>query len=182
MSGNVTPTLPDKSPIGYVKTARLHDLLEATAKRLRTDCPLIADADILCLPEYEGDLWNNIKKILNKQLGILLVIGLESVNSRAEGSTAFFRDIALVVRCYESVLLNQSSTGTRIPALALAEAACYYLHDWIPTEADVDAPQPLAMQENNTLHLDPHLSKPENGMICWVARFTTSGCVSCLCE
>jgi hypothetical protein len=59
MSANQTPGLSDKTPLGYEGTSALQSLLETVAERLRAQ-KLIAIKGIRVLPEYAGDLYNQL--------------------------------------------------------------------------------------------------------------------------
>lgn len=183
MHGDVASTVPDKTPSGYERTGRIHDLCEAVAARLRT-CSIIQDKGIRVLPEYAGDMFNQLAGVLNKRLSVLIVVGLDDggINALQRGEGVYLKDIGIKVSCFESVLLNQSSTGTKVSALALAELSLVKLHAWMPEAEDVAAPQPIYMREEKTLILDADKSKPEQGLVCYTTRFTCAGCAKCDCE
>lgn len=180
MAANVTPTLADKLS-GYENQSGLHALLEAVAAQLRTQT-LFAAKGIRVLPEYDGDLINNLNLVLGKKLSVLAMVGFEAANADHKSLSAMLRDIRIEVKIFESVMINQGSTGTRVSALSFAEAALASLHQWAPTaSASLVNPQSLRMAETNTLRLDNEESKPASGMICYTARFVTAQCLVCHC-
>jgi hypothetical protein len=182
MSADLTPTLADKLPGGYEVSSSLHTLLEAVAAKLRTHS-IIAAKGIRVLPEYHGDLYNQLNSVINKRLSILVMVGLEGANAAHGSIQVAMKDIRLQVHVFESVLMNQGATGTKVPALALAEAAIVTLQNWQPAASDnMPNPGPLFMQKEKTLFLNEELAKPEAGMVCYTARFFTSGCLICHCD
>lgn len=177
MGANVTPTLADKLS-GYTQPSGLHSLLEAICARLRTQT-LYASSGIRVLPEYDGDLINSLVNVLNKRLSICAVVSFSACNADHTSLSLMLRDIRVDVSVYESVLMNQSASGTQISALTFAEAALAQLHQWAPTATDVLInPQPLRMQKSGTLILDQEKSDLKGGLICYVARFATSQAVA----
>ena len=181
MAANVTPTLADKLS-GYENQSGLHALLEAVCARLRTQTLFAAKA-IRVLPEYHGDLLNNLNAVLGKRLSVLAMVGFEAANADHKSLSAMFRDIRLEVKVFESVLFNQGASGTRVSSLSFAEAACGSLHQWAPTASEsLVNPQALRMAEKNTLALDREESQQASGMICYTARFTTAQCLLCHCS
>jgi hypothetical protein len=181
MAANVTPTLADKLG-GYQNQSGLHALLEAVAARLRTQTLFTAKA-IRVLPEYDGDMINQLNAVLNKKLSVLAMVGFEAANAAHSSLSAMMKDIRLEVKIFESVMINQGSTGTRVSALSFAEAALASLHQWAPTaSASLVNPQSIRMAEQNTLRLDREESQPASGMICYTTRFVTAQCLSCHCS
>lgn len=181
MATNVTPTLADNLG-GYQNQSGLHALLEAVSARLRTQT-LFAAKGIRVLPEYDGDMINQLNKVLNKSLSVLAMVGFESANADQKSPAAILNDIRLEVKIFESVMINQGSTGTRVSALSFAEAALASLHYWAPTaSASLVNPQALRMAEQNTLRLDREESQPSKGMICYTTRFVTKQCLVCHCS
>ena len=181
MSANVTPSLADNLG-GYENQSGLHALLEAVCAQLRTQT-LYAAKGIRVLPEYHGDLINQLNAVLGKKLSVLAMVGFEAANANHASLSAMLKDIRLEVRVYESVLINQAASGTRVSSLSFAEAALASLHQWMPTaSASLINPQPLRMAEHHTLMLDREESKPASGMICYVARFVTAQCLVCHCS
>lgn len=181
MPANVTASLDDKLS-GYESQSGLHALLEAIAARLRTQ-DLFEAKGIRVLPEYHGDLINDLNKVLNRKLSVLAMVGFEAANADHKSLSAMLRDIRIEVKLFESVMINQGSTGTRVSALSFAEAALASLHQWAPTaSASLVNPQALRMAEANTLRLDNEESKPAQGMICYTTRFVTAQCLVCHCD
>lgn len=181
MASDITPTLSDKTPFGYEAPSALQAFLEAIAERLRAQ-KLIALAGIRVLPEYEGDLYNKLNAVMNKKLGLLIMVGFEGANAGQGSSALMLKDIRLQVHIFESVLLNQGASGTRISALALAERVLSQLHDWQPAKTDILVnPGIISMQSDRTLFLNLEESKPEAGAVCYTTRFRSSSCIVCDC-
>lgn len=181
MVANVTPTLADNLG-GYQNQSGLHALLEAVSARLRTQTLFAAKA-IRVLPEYDGDMINQLNAVLNKKLSVLAMVGFEAANADHKSLSAMLKDIRLEVKIFESVMINQGSTGTRVSALSFAEAALASLHQWAPTaSASLVNPQSIRMAEQNTLRLDREESQPAKGMICYTTRFVTAQCLVCHCS
>lgn len=175
---DATPTLPDKTPGGYENASALHTLLEAIAARLESQ-DLIAATGVRVLPEFAGDLYSKLVQVMNKKLGALIVVGFDQVNKGDSSLSVFFRRMEIVIDCYESVLLNQSSTGTRTSALTLAEACAIHLHQWQPAKTAVLVnPGVLSLTENGTLFMDRDKGDPAKGLICYSARLTCGGCLA----
>ena len=170
MSADVTPTLPDKTPGGYTSAGSLQALIDDVASRLQAH-DLILAKGIRVLPEYAGDLYTRLNELLNKRLSCLMVVALEGVDSKATGMTRSFKQIALTVLCYESVIHNQATLGSRTSALTLAELACGWLHNWQSADG-----QQVWMQEENTLALDKDRTDLKAGVVCYAARLFTQGC------
>lgn len=177
MASDVAPTVPDKTPGGYEVTGRLHDICEAVAARLR-GMNVVQAKGIRVLPEYDGDMFNQLVSVMNKRLAILVVVGIDDggINSLQRGIGTFLKDIGIKVSVFESVLFNQGATGSKVSSLALAELSLSRLHNWIPSTEEVAVPQIISMREEKTLFLDAERSKPESGLICYTSRFFTSGC------
>jgi hypothetical protein len=182
MSANQTPGLSDKTPLGYEGTSALQSLLETVAERLRAQ-KLIAIKGIRVLPEYAGDLYNQLNSVLNKRLGLLIMVGFEGANAAQTSGQHMLKDIRLQVHVFESVLFNQGASGTKISALALAERCLTQLNDWTPTAtASLVNPQVITMQSDRTLFLNEEEAKPEAGMICYTVRLKASACLVCDCD
>lgn len=181
MSADLTPALADKLS-GYENQSGLHALLEAVCAKLRTQT-LIAAKGIRVLPEYHGDLYNGINSVINRKLSMLMMVSFAAVNAKHSSLSAMLRDIRIEVRVYESVLINQSASGTQTSALSFAEAALATLHQWQPeaTSALIN-PQALRMAETGTLRLDEENAKPASGMICYATAFNTGACLTCHCS
>lgn len=181
MAANVTPTLADKLS-GYENQSGLHALLEAVSARLRTQT-LFAAKGIRVLPEYDGDMINQLNAVLGRKLSVLAMVGFEAANASHASLSAMLRDIRIEVKIFESVLINQGATGTKTSALSFAEAALASLHQWAPTaSASLINPQALRMAEQNTLRQDREESQPASGMICYTTRFVTAQCLVCHCS
>jgi hypothetical protein len=182
MSANQTPGLSDKTPLGYEGTSALQSLLETVAERLRAQ-KLIAIKGIRVLPEYAGDLYNQLNAVIGKRLGALIQVGFESGNAGQTSGQNMLKDIRLQVHVFESVLFNQGASGTKISALALAERCLTQLNDWTPTAtASLVNPAALMMQSERTLFLNEEEAKPEAGMICYTVRLKASACLVCDCD
>lgn len=180
MGANVTPNLADKLS-GYEQPSGLHSLLESICARLREQS-LYAAKGMRVLPEYHGDLMNSLAAVLGKRLSVLAVVSFEACNADHTSLSLALRDIRIKVSVYESVLINQGTTGTKISALTFAEAALAQLHMWAPAATDVLLnPQPLHMLKSNTLGLDADGSDLKGGQVCYTVRFATSQCVACHC-
>ncbi len=177
MSADKTPTVADKSLSGYIVTSGLHALLEAVAAEIRT-VPLVNKHGIRVLPEYAGDMYNQMNRVINKQLSLLVMVALETANKGNESIVPWLKDVRLQVHVYEGVLMNESSSGTRVPALAVAERVCARLHNYQPpASASLTEPQPLFLSAERTLGLNADESQPMKGMVCYTARFRTSTCI-----
>lgn len=174
MSADLTPTLPTKTPGGYTVVGNLEELLAAVTTKLQTST-LIANRGIKVMPQHAGDLYNRLNEVINKKLGCLMMVALEGVDSKAQGMTPEFKNTGITVLCYESVLFNQSASGSKVSALTLAELSCKMLHAQDLSSTPGDLPQ-LFMTVENTIGVDGERSDLNAGRVCYYARFTTQAC------
>lgn len=181
MSADKTPTLADHLS-GYHAASSLLSLLEAIAAELRKT-PLINKHSIRVLPEYAGDLMNSMNAVINKQLSMLVMVTMESASAKHASLETVLRNVGIAVHVYESVLINQSASGTRVPAITIAESVLKNLHGWQAAATNaIPGPSELMMQPDNTLRLNDTESNPKAGMICYTARLHTMTCLECVSE
>ncbi len=175
---DVTPTLPDKTPGGYENPSALHALLDAICTRLEGQT-LIAAKSVRVLPEFHADLYNKLVAVMNKKLSVLIQVGFERLNKGDKSIAVYFRDMQITVDVYESVLINQSASGTKVSALSFAEACALRLHAWQPDKtAALVNPGTLMLAENGSLQMDREKSDLKAGLVCYSVSLTTGGCLA----
>lgn len=172
---DLTPTLPTKTPGGYTVMGNLEELLDAVVAKLQA-ATLIESREVKVMAQHEGDLYTQLGKVINSKLGVLIMVALEGVNSKANGMTPSFGDTTIAVLCYEAVLFNQGATGSKVSALTLAELACKVIHGQPLDPDDVSAYPEFSMTPENSLSLDADRSELKSGIVCYVARFTAVAC------
>jgi hypothetical protein len=175
---DVTPTVPDKTPGGYENPSALHTLLDAIVTRLEGQA-LVAAKGVRVLPEFHADLYNKLVAIMNRKMAVLIQVGFERINKGDKCLAVYFRDMQIVVDVYESVLFNQSASGTKVSSLSFAEACAIRLHGWQPEKTSVLLnPGTLNLAENGTLQMDREKSDLKNGVVCYSINLTTGGCLA----
>ena len=174
--------LADKTPGGYTVLSGLHGLLEAVVTRLLA-CRLIEENGIVVIHQHSADLYNYLKRVIEKTLGICAVVSVTRADHGTPSMAPMLREVRIRVAVHENVFLNQSSSGTKIPALTVAEASLPWLHYWTaPSDINPNA-YVLTMAQNDTLKEDTSSELRPGGVITWAANFETRACVACAeCE
>ncbi|MFA5263060.1 MAG: hypothetical protein WC378_04490 [Opitutaceae bacterium] len=99
---------------------------EAAASRIQA-IPLLGDSRIQILTERQGDLNQKITTALSK-LGLSVVIVTPDVDILQHVGPEIRVNVRLVAEVSELPLVNQSATGSGVPALAAATAILKALH------------------------------------------------------
>lgn len=134
----------------------LGKLPELVAAELRGKA---AFAPVGVLNERSKEITFAVEKTVNQFKGLALVVLPATGKSAAPGASNPSLALSLRVSVAEHVLINQSDSGTRVPALEAVQAAIQILHGWTPPGF------------NGPMRFDEFASEPDDKLLIYLVHF-----------